>query len=213
MILLDLLYPPRCTFCHKIVKDGSIRVCHACEVLLPYTKDNGKQKIEFVAQCVAPLYYEKDVRDSLRRYKFDSCTGYAKAYAPLVAKCIRETMQDKFDVLSWIPVSRKRLRERGYDQAELLAKAVAKELDLKAEPVLKKIRNTDPQSGTGSAEKRRANIAGAYRVIKPEKAQGRRILLIDDIVTTGSTVRECAKTLGLAGADAVFCAAVARARD
>ena len=213
MILLDLLYPPRCAFCHKFVKDGSVRICCSCEAQLPFTKDYGKQKIEFVTQCVAPLYYEKDVRDSLRRYKFDGCTGYAKAYAPLVADCIRQTISDKFDVLSWVPVSRKRLRERGYDQSELLAKAVAKEMNLKAGPVLRKIRNTQPQSGTGSAEKRRANIAGAYSVLKPELVQGRSILLIDDIVTTGSTVRECAKTLGLAGADAVYCAAVARARD
>ncbi len=213
MILLDLLYPPRCAFCHKFVKNGSVRICPGCEGMLPYTKDFGKQKIEFVAQCVAPLYYEKDVRESLLRYKFESCSGYAKAYAPLVADCIRQTISDKFDILSWIPVSRKRLRERGYDQAELLAKAVAKELNLKPEPVLKKIRNTQPQSGTGTAEKRRANIAGAYRVLKPERVSGKRILLIDDIVTTGSTVRECAKTLGLAGADAVYCAAVARKRE
>ena len=213
MILLDLLYPPRCAFCHKFVKNGSVRICPDCEGKLPYTKDCGRQKIEFVALCVAPLYYEDTVRDSLLRYKFESCSGYAKAYAPLVADCIRQTVLDRFDVLSWVPVSRKRLRERGYDQAELLAKAVAKELNLKAEPVLKKIRNTQPQSGTGSAEKRRANIAGAYRVWKPERVSGKRILLIDDIVTTGSTVRECAKTLGLAGADAVYCAAVARKRE
>ena len=213
MILLDLLYPPKCAFCHKIVKNGSLRICPECVDKLPYTKECGKQKVEFVSLCVSPLYYEGDVRESLLRYKFGSCSGYAKAYAPLVADCIRQTLLDSFDLLSWVPISRKRLRERGYDQAELLAKAVGKELNLKAEPVLKKIVNTQPQSGTGSAEKRRANIAGAYQVLKPERISGKRILLLDDIITTGSTVRECAKTLGLAGADAVYCASVARGRD
>lgn len=213
MSLLDLLYPPKCAFCHKIVNNGSARICPDCESKLPYTNDFGKQKVEFVSLCVAPLYYENDVRESLLRFKFESCTGYAKAYAPLIADCVRQTMLDKFDILSWVPVSRKRLRERGYDQAELLAKAVAKELNLRAEPVLKKVQNTRPQSGAGSAEKRRANISGAYRVLSVERVRGKSILLLDDIITTGATVRECAKTLGLAGADAVYCASAARGRD
>ena len=212
-LMVDLIYPPKCAFCHKNVKDGTVRICEDCERKLPYTRNFGRKKIEFVSQCVAPLYYEDDVRESLRRFKFESCSGYAKAYAPMVADCIRQTILDRFDVLSWIPVSRERLRQRGYDQAELLAKAVAKELGLQAEPVLRKKRNTPPQSQTGSAEKRRANIAGAYAVLKPERVQGKRILLLDDIVTTGSTVRECAKALGLAGAEEVLCAAVARKRE
>ena len=212
-LLVDLIFPPKCAFCHKIVKDGTILICEECEKNLPTTRDFGRQKIEFVSQCVAPLYYEDDVRESLRRFKFAGCSGYAKAYAPMVADCIRQTILDQFDILSWVPVSRQRLRKRGYDQAELLAKAVAEELGLRAEPVLKKKRNTPPQSRTGSAEKRRANIAGAYAVRNPELVRGKRVLLLDDIVTTGSTVREYAKTLGLAGADAVLCAAVARKRE
>ena len=71
----------------------------------------------------------------------------------------------------------------------------------------------EKQSTVGSAEKRRANIAGAYRAADPELVQGKRILLIDDIITTGSTLSECARTLREAGAAEVLCAAVARTRD
>ena len=112
-----------------------------------------------------------------------------------------------------MPLSRKRLRERGYDQARLLAKATAKALGMPLTPTLYKQRNTQPQSGTGDAAKRRANITGAYRMKKGADVTGKRVLLIDDIVTTGSTLLECARVLGKAGAEQVVCATVARAAD
>lgn len=211
--LLDLLYPPRCTFCHCFVKSSAVAICDNCRKNLPYTTNGGRQKADFVTVCVSPLYYEDDVRESLLRYKFHGATGYAKAYAPLIADCIREHLDQEYDLITWVPLSRKRLRRRGYDQARLLAEAVATELDTMAVGTLKKIRNTAAQSQTGSAEKRRANISGAYRVMNPALVADKRILLIDDIVTTGSTLSECARTLGLAGAERVICAAVARHRD
>lgn len=211
--LLDLLYPPRCTFCHCFVKSSAVAICDNCRKNLPYTTNGGRQKADFVTVCVSPLYYEDDVRESLLRYKFHGATGYAKAYAPLIADCIREHLDQEYDLITWVPLSRKRLRRRGYDQAQLLAEAVATELDTMAVGTLKKIRNTAAQSQTGSAEKRRANISGAYRVMNPALVADKRVLLIDDIVTTGSTLSECARTLGLAGAERVICAAVARHRD
>lgn len=211
--ILDLLYPPRCAFCHRIVERSAVTICEECRKNLPYTANGGRQKADFVAACVSPLYYQDDVRESLLRYKFHSAAGYAKAYAPLVADCIRTHLAQEYDLITWVPLSRKRLRKRGYDQARLLAEAVAAEMNTAAVGTLKKIRNTAAQSQTGSAEKRRANISGAYRVPDPELVADKRILLIDDIVTTGSTLSECARTLGLAGAERVLCATVARHRD
>ena len=126
---------------------------------------------------------------------------------------MREHLAGEYELLSWVPLSKKRLRERGYDQARLLAEATAPLLGLPAVPTLEKRRNTAKQSTIGAAEQRRANIAGAYRVPDPERVRGRRILLLDDIVTTGSTFSECAATLREAGAAQVVCAAVARRRD
>lgn len=210
--LLDLFFPPRCAFCHKIVENGEIRVCDHCKMNLPYTHDNGKQKKDFVKLCVAPFYYENDVRASLLRFKFGNTPSYAKVYAPYVAACIREALEDQWDLLSWIPVSRKRLRKRGYDQAEVLCRAIAEELGVASVPLLVKHRHTKAQSASGSAEKRKANIAGAYRLLDGADVRDRRILLIDDIITTGSTVTECARTLGVNGAEQVVCATVARQR-
>ena len=212
MILMDLLYPPRCTFCHDFVKNGKIMICDKCRDHLPRTLNAGRQKTTFVSACIAPFYYEKDVKESLHRFKFFSCTGYARAYAPYLADLIREEFGDSFDILTWVPISRKRLKKRGYDQSKLLAQKVGKLLGVRPVRTLRKIRDTAPQSLTGNAEKRRENVKGAYAAWKPERFSGKRILILDDIFTTGSTVSECARTLGKAGAAQVLCATVARSR-
>ena len=211
--LLDLLYPPRCVFCGKLLGKGKKSVCDKCRDELPYTKNGGKQSGDFFSVCVAPLYYEGVVRESILRYKFSEATGYAQTYGALVADCIRNNLQGCYDLISWVPISKKRYKERGYDQAMLLAHSTALELDEKAVSTLEKHRDVARQSGMGSAEKRRANISGAYRAVDPELIRGKRVLIIDDIVTTGSTLSECARILLQNGAKEVMCAAIARSTD
>ena len=116
---------------------------------------------------------------------------------------------ENFDVLTWVPVSRLRRMKRGFDQVELLAKEVALQLGVQALPCLKKIRHTPPQSTLPTAAQRRANVLGAYVATNPECIREKRVLLLDDIITTGATVSECAQTLLLAGAKEVRCAAIA----
>lgn len=158
--LLDLLYPPRCAFCHDFLETSGDGLCAHCRTGLPFAQNGGRQRFSFVRACVSPLNYEGDVRASLLRYKFGGATGYAKVYGRLVAGTVRTELAGEYDLVTWVPLSRRRLRERGYDQARLLAKATAKELGLPLTPTLHKQRNTQPQSGTGDAVKRRANIAG-----------------------------------------------------
>lgn len=210
--LLDLLFPPRCVFCRKFLKRGEKSVCPRCEATLPYA--NGAERHgDFFTVCVSPLYYEGDVRESILRYKFHEATGYAKTYGRLMADCVREKLSGRWDLISWVPLSRERYRERGYDQAMLLALACALELGDVAVSTLEKFKNVEKQSKIGSAEKRRANISGVYRVTDPELITDKRILLIDDIITTGATLSECARTLRDAGAREVLCAAIACGRD
>ncbi|MBQ2618342.1 MAG: ComF family protein [Oscillospiraceae bacterium] len=211
--LLDLLFPPKCAFCRRLVKSNNNLLCPTCRANLPYTEDGGAQHGDFFRLCISALYYEDTVREALLRYKFQGSSGYAGTFGRLLADCIRANLRGQYDLISWVPLSRERLRERGYDQAMLLAQAAALELQDVAVSTLDKVRNAEKQSGVGSAEKRRANISGAYRVADAELIQGRRILLIDDIVTTGATLSECARTLLEGGASQVVCATVARGRD
>lgn len=185
-------------------------MCADCRENLPFRKPPYIEPCTFVDEMCAPLpYRDEQVREALLQYKFGGKTVYSRLFGSLVADSVRECMTGKYDLISWVPLSKKRLKERGYDQAMLLALAAALELDDVAVETLRKNRNTAPQSGTDSADERRANISGAYEVIDPELVRGKRILLIDDIITTGSTVSECARTLMLAGAEGVVCAAVA----
>ena len=115
-----------------------------------------------------------------------------------------------FDAVTWAPVSALRRFCRGYDQSQLLARTVGKELDIPVQRLLKKQRHTPAQSRL-TTEERRANVLGAYRFAGKQSVAGKRILLIDDVFTTGATAEECARVLLTAGAKGVSCAAVAAA--
>lgn len=210
--LLDLLYPTRCVLCRRFLSPGRPRICPQCLERVPKTEDGGRRKGDYFSECISALYYEGDVRQALHRYKFDGVQAYSDAFGQLLASCIYEHLEGEYDILSWVPLDPKRRHERGYDQAELLAREAGRRLRREPVRVLRKKRGIRPQSATGAPEKRKANIAGAYRVADPAVVKGKRILLVDDIVTTGSTLSECAKTLLLAGAEDVRCATVASTR-
>lgn len=212
-VLLDLLFPPKCVFCGKVLDSGEDGLCARCQRDLPWLTDGEAELTgEFFSLCAAPLRYQDKVRDSIRRYKFNGRRGYHKLYGKLVAQCVHDHLAGRYDLITWVPLSRQRKKERGYDQAFLLASAAALELGEVAVETLRKERHTAAQSGLTEAAQRRANVLGAYTPVDPELVAGKRVLLIDDVVTTGSTLSECARTLRTMGAEDVVCAALARAR-
>ena len=183
------------------------------EGALPWLTDGEAELTgEFFSLCAAPLRYQNKVRDSVRRYKFKGRRGYYKLYGRLVAQCIHDHLAGRYDLITWVPLSPQRKKERGYDQAFLLASAAALELGEVAVETLRKDRNTEAQSGLTEEAQRRANVLGAYSPVDPSLVEGKRVLIIDDVVTTGSTLSECARTLRTMGASDVVCAALARAR-
>jgi len=208
--LLDLLFPPKCVFCGKVLSRGDEDWCDNCTETLPYTLAGGRQEGEYFDFCISPLYYKGVVRKSVLRFKFGGAAAYADAYGKLLADCIREHPDINYDIISWVPLSGKRERSRGYDQAMLLALATALELQNVAVETLKKTADVRAQSELGGRDERRANISGAYEAADPELVDGKCVLLIDDIVTTGATLSECAMVLLSAGAARVVCAALAR---
>ena len=211
--VLDLLFPPKCVFCGKVLDTGEDGLCARCQRELPWLTDGEAELTgEFFSLCAAPLRYQDKVRDSVRRYKFKGRRGYHKLYGRLVAQCVHDHLAGRYDLITWVPLSPQRKKERGYDQAFLLASAAALELGEVAVETLRKERNTDPQSGLTEDAQRRANVLGAYTPVDPELVAGKRVLLIDDVVTTGSTLSECARMLRTMGAEDVVCTALARAR-
>ena len=208
--LLVLLFPPKCILCRKLLAKDETDICRHCRIDVPEFI-RSKFKLSFIAQWTAVWYYKGNVRQSLLRYKFSGLRSYGEVFGRFLAMKVLTQKMNDFDVLTWVPVGPKRLRKRGYDQVELIAQQVAMELQCAHIRCLQKIKDTPPQSGMPDAASRRANVLGAYVVTDPKLVAGKRILLLDDIITTGATASECARILMTAGAKEVYCAAVAAA--
>ena len=124
-ILLNLFFPPKCPFCGGILDCPG--VCPACRADLPWNREDAVLRpLPGGLRCAAPLRYEGIVRAGLLRFKFQGASGSAGALGALLADCLLAQFSGCFDTVTWAPVSRKRLRKRGYDQAELLARAICR---------------------------------------------------------------------------------------
>lgn len=205
--LLDLIYPPKCVFCGRLLQSGETDLCGKCRHSLP-TFDGSVKRGKFYRQCWPVYTYEGAVVESIHRFKFSGMQQYAAAYGRLIAAMLLRCRVE-FDVLTWVPISAKRRRKRGYDQSRLIAKTVAGELKVPCVRTLEKYRDNKPQSRQKNAARRETNVLNAYRSVHPENFAGKRVLLIDDIITTGATLTECSKILKIAGAGEVECAVLA----
>jgi ComF family protein len=130
-----------------------------------------------------------------------------------MSQCVDDHLIGGFDLVAWPPLSRWRLYRRGYDQARLLAEGLARVRNIPCQPLLKKIRHTSPQSLLKTESERRANVLGAYELCADMQVAGKRILLVDDVMTTGATLSECARVLLTAGAAEVVCVTLAMAGE
>lgn len=230
--LVSLLYPPTCAVCH-----GSIGfeeyLCTACAAKAPRIKP------PFCATCSEPfdgaitqtfscancahrvLHFEAAVavyrsRGIVRKLIHDFKYGHHVYLRHPVADWLAETMGDarlqeqRFDLVIPVPLHPARKRERGFNQAELLAELLAARTGLPWQTALERIRYTTTQTAFDRAE-RMENLRDAFRLRKKADVRGLRVLLIDDVLTTGSTLSECARVLKASGAISVHAATAARA--
>ncbi len=209
--LWDVLFPPKCILCGRLLERGETDLCRECRMEAP-EYDGRKSTPQFLDSFLAVWYYEGNVRKSLLRYKFGGARSYAKGYGRLLAMKVMQKHPEGFDLVTWVPVSPLRNLRRGYDQVQLLGQAMGKELGLRPVRLLRKIRHNPAQSGIREAARRKENVRGVYRVLPGREIQGKRILLLDDILTTGATAGEAARVLKEAGAKEVHCAVMAAAR-
>ena len=210
-LIKELLFPEKCLFCGRVLKRPELDLCARCAADQPLIQ-RCTSKFQFLSGWKAVWYYEKGARKSLLRYKFGRRRSYARSYGRILAMALLERQQ-QYDVITWVPVSARRRLERGFDQVELMALALGEQLGRPPVQCLKKIRHTRAQSTLRDISQRRANVLGAYQAVHPEQIAGKRILLLDDIITTGASVSECAKVLLTAGAKEVYGAAMAAARQ
>jgi len=198
--LLDLLFVPSCAACDAVL-DEPLPFCVACAVSIDPAPRG---------QVAAPWLFGGEMATALRRLKFDGRREVARAVAPLLGPALAEAAAG-CELVIPVPLHRRRLRQRGYNQAALLARHTRRYIGLPIDTLsLRRVRNTAPQTGLDRAA-RRHNVDGAFAVVRPRRVAGRAILLLDDVVTTGATLAAATAALRAAGAAGVvpFCAAKA----
>ena len=210
--LLKLLFPPKCMLCGMPLREEE-EICGQCrrKVLLN-TAPPRVEKGAFFDKAAAGLWYETNVREAIHGLKYREKQNYARPLARVMVYAYQHKIGEECDLIAFVPTNPSTLRERGYDQAQLLAEALSELLDIPWVSALKKTRETRPMHGL-KPDARRANVLGAYQVCCEEGLlKGKRVLLVDDILTTGSTLSECARMLKTTGAARVYglCAAAAR---
>ncbi len=230
--LLDIVLPPTCHLCHSFIPDaGKLHICPTCHDSLPLVSSPlcsicgipfiGAGNDHRCGACLAhpPSFdiarayflYEGPIRDLIHSFKYNQRTHLRKPLALLTLEWLREYLSDQGPhLIVPVPLHRSRLRQRGFNQAALLGRVLSRHLSLPILPdALIRTRPTEPQIKLSSTE-RRVNVKGAFNVKKPDRIAGKRILLLDDVMTTGSTINECAGVLKKAGADRVIAATIAR---
>lgn len=210
--LLDLLYPPKCPFCGCVLEKGEEGWCASCQENLPWTQETDGKQVPGCDACLSPLWYRDGVQKGMHRYKFGGGQGHARLFGLLMAQCLHDRWTKPVDLITWAPLHPKRRRERGYDQAELLARRVGELAGLPVRSALVKVRSTAVQSRSGENEARKANVQGAYRSLPGLDLTGKRVVLVDDVATSGATLAECAAALRQAGAASVVGLTFVRAR-
>ncbi len=228
--ILDLVYPQSCPICQKPLKRAEKNICEDCwktlvflpapfcpycksflednysrwEHLCPYLSKPEDRKILAVRSLgTFDDYYKK----LIHRFKYDKKIPLGRWLAQSLGQVVaRDKDFADCDLVIPVPLHRSRHRERGFNQSEVLAKGVSQAINLPLEKeVLKRKKNTKDQTYL-DARQRAENVRGAFVVTQLEKVNDREVILVDDVITTGATLNECAKMLKKAGAKKIFAA-------
>ncbi|MBR5571638.1 MAG: ComF family protein [Oscillospiraceae bacterium] len=206
--MMDLFFPRKCPFCGT--PTGKKLLCDNCEKTLPRCDE---ERTVGSLRVTAPLYYEDGVRQAVHDLKFRSMTGGLDCFGRMMAQCAAERYSGEFDAITWAPISKKRLKKRGFDQSRLLSASLCVDWHVAPLETLEKTVDNPPQSGIDDNAARRANVLGIYRAVNTAAFEGKRLLLIDDVLTTGATLGECARVLKAAGAADVVCLTLSMVRQ
>ena len=206
-MILSFIFPNKCPVCDCIISYNSF-ICKSCAKKiqnLNLKKELFKINNEPI-YCVAPFKYEGLIRDSILRFKFKGKMSYSAFFAYIMSKTINKYYSD-LDFITFVPISSSRKIKRKFDQSEILSEKISKIINVPLKSTLEKTADNAEQHNHEKIE-REKNILNVYNVINESDVKGKNILLIDDVCTTGSTFKECAKMLIKAGAKTVNCAAI-----
>lgn len=195
---IELMEAQHCPICNDESELGML--CEKCE---------GKSRVEQI--LVVTHYDDKIVARAIHLLKYKNIKDLALPLSLILAKYIKK-LKLKNSLLIPIPLHKKKLRERGFNQTELIARKISEKLAIPLDPsILSKIKNTKSQMSLDPLT-RRKNIKGAFRCDEPREIKGKTIILLDDVCTTSATLEECAKVIHLHKPKKIIAAVLARGR-
>lgn len=219
--LRALFLPDRCCFCGKPIPFRQ-ELCRKCQVDAvriesPVCINCGlaekdcscRKSSKFYQGITAPFVYTGVVREGISLWKFRKYYRSVDYFAKMIAETVnRNFCNESFDVITFIPQTKNEMKHREYNQGQLLAEKTGEILNIPVAPLLTKIYDTERQHKLLRIE-RSGNVFGVFDVCNTKMTENKRILLIDDIKTSGRTLNECAKMLHLYNAVSVHCAVIA----
>ncbi len=186
-----------CGICGKLDQKS---LCNKCKIKLQKNAickiEDYKNTSSYFDEHIYLFQYNGEIRDAILKYKFDEKSYIYRTFLEFIKNNENICAQiKKYDIIIPVPISKKRLNTRGYNQSSLIAKNLAKELNIEySEKILIKTKDNKPQSEM-KQDTRKSNVSGVYKVINKERINNKKVLIVDDIFTTGSTVDECARVL------------------
>ncbi|MBQ7089272.1 MAG: ComF family protein [Clostridia bacterium] len=219
--LKKVFFPNHCFLCNEVLYPHQ-RMCTNCLYKAPYilppvcercgrNKDDcrcGKRRRAFT-RCVSPFYHKGAAQTGIYTLKNEGYDVTAAGFAAEMAEAVRREYGGvSFDFVTAVPLHKRELLDRGFNQAEKLGQALAKQMGLPYQTVLSKITVTAPQKELTAVE-RSGNLLGVFDVCG--EVNGKTVLLVDDVITTGATLDECAKMLKIFGAEEVYAVTAAAA--
>lgn len=197
--ILDLIFPISCLGCHRPGKF----ICQTCLKKIPLNQKLYRNLI------VASYYSHPLVKEAIHRYKYDLVKGLAEPLSWLMAESLKNYYLEN-PLLVPVPLHKKRLKWRGFNQAQLLAEAVSRQLNIPlANQILIREKNIEPQVKIKNSLQREKNVQSAFAV-QPTDLSNKTVVLVDDVATTGATLNECRKVLKPLGPKEVWGLVVAR---
>ncbi len=202
------VYPERCPYCMKNVRPLEIG-CKRCINRFPNVNYDRRAYGGFPVSCALPYLPPYD--EAIKKMKFKGYKQFASQMGVKLSDAVRKTYpQLPFDFITYVPLHPIRERDRGYNQSRLLARELSYIFEIPLLDTLVKIKDNPPQHKT-ERKHRQENVKNVYKIKDKKLVKDKRILLVDDIITSGHTLGECGRTLKNAGACEIFCATLATA--
>lgn len=213
--LLEFIFPPFCIACEERLDDGDVLVCRTCWNGLKRVEGvvrDGVIEFDFIDEIRAGAYYDQKLQTLIHHFKYNRALGLAGGFAAMLSETISGHPDwIRADLLIPVPLHKVKFRERSYNQSEEIAKALSGKVSIacRSDILLRRV-NTVSQTQMADAQERVKNMTRVFTIADAAALAGKKVILIDDLITTGSTANACARVLKEHGAIKVYVLTVGR---